>query len=249
MSIALPSFAGFFTPSFGGGGGSSYDPTVDNATMWVRADDPDFASFTDGTAVQSWRERGSTADDWDDNGVSSFRPTWKASGPNGKPYIQFAAGKQLIGPRTSLIVAPGGAGFGCIFVVKPNFNGSGSGGWSDAHMWGDGDDRFVLNSTGANKFEVAGYNTGSVIWGSAYTLNQWYIVAMWGVNGTGTAKIAVNNAMPVSGDMGSALSVHNANFGWGRDVAFAEAIGWNTNVGQTLIETYVTALNNKYATF
>jgi hypothetical protein len=233
-------------------GAALYDPVTDGATHWVHADDSAFSGFSDGDLVTSWTERGSVGTPWNINSGSGGEPLYKTGGPNGKPYIRFrsTAGRRLIGGETTNMVAPGGAGWSCIWVVRPQQNGSGSGDWGDLHLWGDGDDRFNFSFEGANKFEISAYSgPGVTRWGSAASLNTWYIVATWGVNGTGTGWISVNGGTAVSGNLNSSLSVHNANYGAGHDVDFAEGIAFNTNKGETFMLNYVAALNANYTVF
>lgn len=229
----------------------SYDPVADGATHWLHADDSAFSGFTNGQNVDTWNERGSVAGT-DGNFVHGVltSPLYRTTGAGSRslPYVEFAAGKGLSGGRTTNMVAPGGAGWGCLWVVRPQENGAGGGGWPDNHIWADGDDRFDLNMMGGNFFEMAGYNSGSVPYSSTFSIGTWYIVTSWGTNGTNTAFISVNKGTAVAGNMGSALSLHNVYI-YNHAFDLAESICFNTNKGQTFMFGYSDAVNAKYGIY
>lgn len=234
---------------FGAIGASIIDPTtVTGNKIWLKGDDAALSGASDGTTVASWTNHGGAGGTFNDNGSSSVRPTYRTSGPNGKPYFEFpTTGKSFLSDFTlgNYLAA---SAWTIFLVIRPQAAGpAGSPTWTNTGFMKDGDDRWQVNDA-SSKFGVQMYPDGTdsgLTYGSAFSLNTWYIVDITLSSGTGSLK--VNGGTAVTGTLFNITSLANPLRIGAKVFDLAEFQSWNVGVGSSDMTALRSSLATKYA--
>lgn len=220
-------------------GAPAYNPNDDSAHLWLRGDDADFSGLSSGDPIGGspvWINRATAIGGTWSRGTPSERPVYRPSGSNGKPFVEFASGKELNGFSESNYVSV--SAYHAFFVVRPD--------GANGTVYGGGDTNLYAESSVFKwKHYLGSGNFATVAWGSTFSTGTWYLIEV--SLGSGTLSIKVNNGTAVT--LGSVAN--NANLGntvaLQNPFGLSEVITFVTTLSGGVAASYVTALQAKYA--
>lgn len=243
----MPPLFGIIGPASTGSGG--FDPTtISGCTEWVSGDQSSLSSLSNNDPVSTWLDRVTGTRSWSASGAA--RPTFKIGGPNGLPYLEFAASQEMNFSAASANLLDN-AGYTMFVVIRPQRDGvSGLGSAPHLFAFGGGQGGMALKNDGSNRFgfwQRSGGSDGTFLGStSTYTQNVWYIVEFW-YDGT-NINIKVNNDTTASTARGGTSFGFTPNIGLlslTSDVA--ERITYIADIGSTDRATIRSSLATKYA--
>lgn len=226
----------------------NFDPTtISGITEWVSGDQSSLSGLLDNDPVDTWLDRVTGTRNWSSSGTA--RPTFKTGGPNGKPYLSFDSGDEMIfSNTTSTLLA--NTGYTMFVVIRPQRDGVSSLG-SAPHLFLDsgGQVGMALKNDGSNRFgfwQRSGGLDGPFLGStSTYTQNVWYIVEFW-YDAT-NINIKVNNDTATSTARGGTSLAFTPSIGaLSLTSDIAERITYNVDIGSTDRATVRNGLAVKY---
>lgn len=93
---------------------------TDGLQVWLKADQ--ITGVSDGAAVANWPDASGNSNAFDNANETTKRPTYKASGLNGKPTVRFSGGEKYLEAPSSALLNTGT--LSVITVAKPETSGS-----------------------------------------------------------------------------------------------------------------------------